>query len=65
MPEKICFNCQHCQRERTGPHEYLHTCRLHQRDYPNAEQCNLYDPAPGPCFDDVADDIGWITSPPS
>ncbi|MCP5197289.1 MAG: hypothetical protein H6974_10960 [Gammaproteobacteria bacterium] len=41
---KHCADCRHARREQTGPHEYLHTCALQQRDFPDAAHCAAYHP---------------------
>lgn len=42
--EKTCTECRHARRKQTGPHEYLHSCALHQRDFPDANDCAAYHP---------------------
>jgi len=42
--EKTCHECRHARREQTGPHEYLYSCALHQRDFPEANDCAAYHP---------------------
>lgn len=54
MSDKACHECRHYARERTGPHEWVAHCRLHQADFMNADHCNLY--LPGPCILEDEDD---------
>ena len=46
MSDKSCRLCQHFRRERTGPHEWLAHCALHQQDFYNADHCGFYQPEP-------------------
>ena len=42
MAGKYCHECQHYQRKRNGPHEWLIDCFLRQADFPDAGNCGQY-----------------------
>ena len=44
MAGKYCHECQHYQRKRNGPHEWLIDCFLRQADFPDAGNCGQYAP---------------------
>lgn len=46
MTAKSCRDCIHSRREQTGPHAFSHSCIMQQRDFPEAEHCGIYVPAP-------------------
>ena len=53
--EKDCLCCRHVRREQIGPHEWLWSCALQQRDFPSAAACGFYEPGDSPDAD-IAED---------
>lgn len=52
---KDCFSCRHVRREQTGPHEWVWSCALQQREFPHAVDCGFLEPGPAPAADTAAD----------